>query len=93
LKNPLKTKKSSKPLFQVLLLNNNKTEEVTVHEAKKVDYFKVKEHLNNGGSVFITSKSSQKIFAQKKKPHPNYTSCKRNYGILLKANLRASKNV
>ena len=93
MKNPLNTKKNSEPLFQVLLLNNNKSNEVTVHEAKKVDYFAVKEHLNNGGSVFITSKNSQKISAQKNKPHTNYANSKRNYGLLLRANLRNSKTV
>jgi hypothetical protein len=91
LKNPLATKKNSKPLYQVLLLHNQ-NDDVTVQEAKKVNYTAVKEHLNKGGSVFITSKQSQKTLAQKK-PHPNYASQKRNYGVLLKAHLRASKTV
>jgi hypothetical protein len=93
LKNLLNTKKNSEPLFQVLLLDNNRSDEVTVHEAKKVDYFAVKEHLNNGGSVFITSKNSQKISPQKNKPHTNYANSKRNYWLLLKASLRNSKTV
>ena len=37
------------------------SEDVEVQEAKQVDFFQVKEHLKNGGSVFITSKESQKL--------------------------------
>ena len=33
----------------------------------EVNFFQVKEHLKNGGSVFITSKDSQKQFTPKPK--------------------------
>ena len=47
--------------FQTMLLNNDSTGEVEVHEAQYVDFYKIEEHLRNGGSVFITSKPSQKL--------------------------------
>jgi len=53
-------KKTKTTMFQVLLLDNNAAEEVKVHEAKHVNFVQVKEHLKTGGSVFITSKDSQK---------------------------------
>ena len=88
----LLAKKTATPTFQVLLLDNDDSDDVTVHEAQKVDYSRVKEHLSNGGSVFITSKSTQKISVPKKKLQTKYAGAQRNYGILLKTNLRASKN-
>jgi hypothetical protein len=53
--------------FQVLLLNNNAKQEVEVQEAEEVDFLRVQEHLRHGGSVFITSKRSQKIALPKEK--------------------------
>ncbi len=59
-------------MFQVLLLNNDASQEVEVQEGKHVDFLKVQEHLAHGGSVFITSKSSQKLFLPKEeKTHRN----------------------
>jgi hypothetical protein len=48
-------------IFQVMLLDNNKTKQVEIHEENEVDFPRVQEHLQRGGSVFITSKPSQKI--------------------------------
>lgn len=48
-------------IFQTMLLNNDKNQEVEIQEATKVDFSKVREHLRQGGSVFITSKSNQKL--------------------------------
>ena len=48
-------------MFQVLLLDNDANQDVEVQEAEQVDFCQVKEHLQNGGSVFITSKEAQKI--------------------------------
>jgi hypothetical protein len=48
-------------VFQVLLLDNGSSQDVEVEEAEHVDFARVQEHLASGGSVFITSKSSQKI--------------------------------
>ena len=53
-------KKMKTTTFQVLLLDNDASEDVEVHEAEEVNFVQVKEHLKNGGSVFITSKDSQK---------------------------------
>jgi hypothetical protein len=54
-------------MFQVLLLDNNESENVEVEEAEHIDFERVEEHLAHGGSVFITSKSSQKIMASRDK--------------------------
>ena len=48
-------------MFQVLLLRNDASQEVEIQEANEVDFLKVQEHLKQGGSVFITSKNSQKL--------------------------------
>jgi hypothetical protein len=66
----LETKKEKQRVFQVLLLNNDASQDVEVHEAKQVDFLRVQEHLKQGGSVFITSKGSQKISLPKEKQKP-----------------------
>ncbi|XHH09507.1 MAG: hypothetical protein ACFCUE_02450 [Candidatus Bathyarchaeia archaeon] len=72
------------PLFQVLLLDNDETLDVQVQEAQTVNYSAVKEHLKNGGSVFITTKKQQKLSPPKTgKAQQNYTATRRNYGALL----------
>ena len=48
-------------IFQVLLLRNDASQEVEIQESNEVDFLKVQEHLKQGGSVFITSKNSQKL--------------------------------
>ena len=65
-------KKTKTPVFQVLLLDNDASEDVEVQEATRVNFLQVKEHLRNGGSVFITSKRSQKLAPSKEnKLQPN----------------------
>ena len=49
------------------MLNNNKSQDVEVQESEQVDFSQVKEHLENGGSVFITSKNTQKMSYRKTK--------------------------
>ena len=62
------TIREGKPrMFQVLLLDNDESEDVKVEEAEHVDFERIEEHLAHGGSVFITSKSSQKIMASRDK--------------------------
>jgi hypothetical protein len=61
LKNLTETKKEKAKLFQVILLNNDATQGVEVQEAEQVDFLRVQKHLKYGGSVFITSKNSQKL--------------------------------
>jgi hypothetical protein len=56
----LQTKKA-KPKFQVLFLRNDVGQEVEVHDVKQVDFLTIKEHLEHGESVFITSKPAQKL--------------------------------
>lgn len=47
--------------FQILFLRNDASQEVEVHEVKHLDFFTVQERLENGESVFITSKNPQKL--------------------------------
>lgn len=83
-------KKRTKPsVFQVLLLDNDE-EDVEVQEAKQVDFFQVKEHLKNGGSVFITSKGSQKLAYPKAKAILNYNRSRKTYGFLFRQHMRSS---
>lgn len=62
------TVKEDKPrMFQVLLLDNDESDGVEVEESEHVDFERVEGHLAHGGSVFITSKRSQKIGSPKDK--------------------------
>ncbi len=56
-------------LFQVLLLHEEDL--VEVKEAKEVDFLEVRDHLLMGGSVFITSRASQKLRIPKKADFAN----------------------
>jgi hypothetical protein len=67
LKDCIATKEDKIPTFQVLLLNNDASDYVEIQEADQVNFFQVKKHLKNGGSVFITSKTSQKQLHPKPK--------------------------
>ena len=90
MKDLLANKKTKPSIFQVLLLDNDASDDVEVQEAKQVDFFQVKEHLKNGGSVFITSKGSQKINYPKAKAQLNYSKSRKNYGALFRQHLRSS---
>jgi hypothetical protein len=90
LKNLLSNKKTKTSIFQVLLLHNDDSDDVEVQEAQDVDFMQVKEHLNNGGSVFITSKNEQKILHQKTKAQLNYSKSRKTYGFLFRQHLRSS---
>ncbi len=80
----LRSKKSEQPMlsrimdvnsrrsrFQVLFLRNDNSQEVEVHEVGHVDFFTIQQRLENGESVFITSKKSQMISAPKEKRSPS----------------------
>jgi hypothetical protein len=83
-------KKKTKPsVFQVLLLDNDVSEDVEVQEAKRVDFSQVKRHLRNGGSVFITSRGSQKLSLPKAKTLQNYSRSRRTCGFLFHQHLRS----
>jgi len=56
----LKMEKDQSVKFQVMLLHND-SHDVEVCDVSKVDYNIIQKHLDQGGSVFITSRSSQKI--------------------------------
>ncbi|MCL4429572.1 MAG: hypothetical protein M1167_02350 [Chloroflexi bacterium] len=82
-------KKKMRPsVFQVLLLDNDASDDVEVQEGKQVDFSHVKEHLKHGGSVFITSKSSQKLAYPKAKAQHNYSKTRRNYGTIFRQHQR-----
>ena len=66
LRNTAEFKKKKEKLFQVLFLDNDKSQ-VEVQEAKQVDFLSVQRYLKQGGSVFITSKSTQKLTVPKQK--------------------------
>jgi hypothetical protein len=84
-------KKRNKPsVFQVLLLDKDDCEDVEVQEARKVDFFQVKEHLKNGGSVFITSKGSEKLPFPRAKAQHNYGMSRRTCGFLFRQRIRSS---
>ncbi|MGD0449700.1 MAG: hypothetical protein ABSA79_01430 [Candidatus Bathyarchaeia archaeon] len=83
-------KNTKTPVFQVLLLDNDASEDVEVQEATQVNFLQVKEHLRNGGSVFITSKDTQKIAYPKTKLQQNYSKSRRSYGALFHLHLRRS---
>lgn len=85
-------KKKTKPsIFQVLLLDNDTSDDVEVQESKQVDFSQVKEHLKNGGSVFITSKGSQKLSFPKAKAQRNYSKSRHTCGFLFQQHLRSPK--
>jgi hypothetical protein len=63
----LRAKKEKSQQFQVLFLRNDSTQKVEVQDVQEVDFFKVREHLKHGESVFITSKKSQKLKPPKEK--------------------------
>jgi len=82
-------RKRTKPsLFQVLLLDNDASDDVEVQEAKQVDFCQVKEHLKNGGSVFITSRGTQKLSFPKAKAQQNYNRSRKIHGFLFRQSLR-----
>jgi hypothetical protein len=84
-------KKKTKPaLFQVLLLDNDYSEDVKVQETKQVDFCHVKKHLKNGGSVFITSTDSQKLSYPKGKCQKNYFRSRRIYRLPIRHHLKTS---
>jgi len=84
MKTSFANKKMKTPMFQIMLLENNATDEVEVQEAEEVNFFQVKEHLRNGGSVFITSKSSQKQPYPRAEAQRNYSKSRRTYGALFR---------
>jgi len=78
LKNLNEVNKEKAKVFQVILLNNDATQEVEVQEAEQVDFLRVRRHLKHGGSVFITSKNSQKLPLPKEKTaHQNKSTARK----------------
>jgi hypothetical protein len=61
LKEPFQVKRQKQRLFQSVFLSNSKSQEVMVVENDFVDFGEILKHLENGGSIFITSKPNQKL--------------------------------
>ncbi len=61
LKEQFTIKKANRQSFQILFLRNDSSQEVEVQEVNEVDFFTVQQHLEQGESVFITSKQRQKL--------------------------------
>jgi hypothetical protein len=79
------TDNTKKPaVYQVLLLDNDDTDDAAVSEAKKVNFTQVKEHLQSGGSVFITSKANQKVTLPKQHAQQNYCRSRQVSGVLFR---------
>ncbi|MDH5376553.1 MAG: hypothetical protein OEZ21_11455 [Candidatus Bathyarchaeota archaeon] len=49
-----------KSMFQFLFLKDDENQSVEVEEVEEIDFRKVKEHLEQGESVFITPKRKEK---------------------------------
>ena len=65
--------------YQVLLLNNGKSRDVKVQETDLIDFGQVEDYLRHGGSVFITSKRSQKLAPPKEnRIQPNKTDAEKS---------------
>ena len=47
-------------MFQLLFLKDDENQSVEVEEVEEIDFRKVKEHLEQGESVFITTKRKEK---------------------------------
>jgi hypothetical protein len=83
-------RKTGKPSqFQVLLLDNDASQDVEVWEAEDVDFCHVKKHLRNGGSVFITSRASQKIRVPQPTAQVNYNRSRKTLGLLFHQHMRS----
>ncbi len=83
-------KKTKQSIFQILLLDNGDSQDVEVQESDQVDFCQVKEHLKNGGSVFITSKKSQKLSYPRTKAQLNYNRSRKTMGFLFRQQMRTS---
>ncbi len=85
-------KRTREMLFRVMLLDNDADLGVKVHEAEQLNFTFVKEHLQNGGSVFITSTKSQRIARKVAgKAQLNYNVSRRNIGSLIEATIRKQR--
>ena len=50
-----------KSLYQVIFLKNNRHRGVYIEEVEEIDFEELREHLQRGESVFITSRPDQKL--------------------------------
>ncbi len=86
----LDNKRTKPSVFQVLLLDNDESLDVEVQESEQVDFCQVKQHLKNGGSVFITSRGSQKLRLPNPSALQNYNSSRKTIGLLFRQHMRSS---
>jgi len=50
-----------KLLFQLVFLNEDENQSVEVEEVEEIDFVELKKRLDEGKSVFITTKENEKI--------------------------------
>jgi hypothetical protein len=82
-------RKTKRSVFQVMLLDNDDSQDVEVQESENVDFYHVKEHLKHGGSVFITSNAAQKLSIPKNRSQHNYNRSRRAIGLLFRQQMRS----
>ncbi len=85
----LSNKKTKTALYQVMLLDNNEPEAVEIQEAEQINFCQVKKHLKSGGSVFITSRASQKIHPPQTRAQTNYNRSRKTLGLLIHQRFRS----
>jgi len=61
LQTPQLQKLEKRPLFQLVFLGNDEDQSVEVKETEEIDFEELKARLEEGKSVFITTKESEKI--------------------------------
>ncbi len=84
------SKKMKPSMFQVLLLDNDETLDVEVRESQQVDFSQVKQHLKNGGSVFITSRGGQKLRYPRTTAQQSYNRSRKTIGLLFRQHMRST---
>lgn len=50
-----------RPIFQVIFLKDNDDESVWIEEVNEVNFSRIRKHLEDGESVFITRKPANKL--------------------------------
>ncbi|MDQ1279136.1 MAG: hypothetical protein QG670_396 [Thermoproteota archaeon] len=51
-----------RPIFQVVFLKDNDDESIWIEEVNEINFSKIRKHLDDGESVFITKKPENKLF-------------------------------
>lgn len=71
MKSLVANKRTKNPVFQILLLDNDASDDVEVQEAEKVNFFQVKEHLKTAAQFLSQARIRRKWFTLR--PRHNLT--------------------